>query len=200
MKQLIAIFSLALLTGCATAYLPNYRLGYTMIEPIQTESMRFEDSVLAIHFSVNENNIRFIMTNKINTPLKLIWDDAAIAVGNSSEKVLRPGMRYIDAGKSQPPSTIPGRSSYREEITPAGNVYFHSAASNFDVSEWKKVPILPNSDYALHAAKLTPDDLKGQIIKVVLPFQLDGKEKFYTFAFKVSEVGKRNSNGSYTSL
>jgi len=75
MKQILPIL-IILFSSCVT-------YTYKLVEPIESNSLSMENDTMKISFSMAPKKVKkinFHLENKLNTPMKVIWDDASVSV------------------------------------------------------------------------------------------------------------------------
>lgn len=140
-----------------------------------TESgLYFEDRYIRIGFvPVLNSTISFSLLNKTDSTIRVIWDEAAfIQIDGSTERVMHSGVRYIERDRPQPPSVVPPGARLDDIILPTSNVYYISG----QYGGWRTHDIIPQS-LAL--------DFDGYTIGVLLPLDIGGSRRDYTFYFDI---------------
>lgn len=199
MKQTLYTALIAVvLISCSTAavtkslYGNTYRYDYVMVDPAGDSTLRFEDDNLRFDFTITNQEVDFVVKNKSNTPLKLIWDEASMVVFGKAQKVMHKGIKYTDRNLSQPPTTIPPQATWSDLVLPTENVYwkegYYSQYSSIP-GGWKTQDLFLTNDMNKESTKQLILQLVGQEISVYLPVRNpEGKEIGYNFRFKVSNI------------
>ncbi|MBM3236228.1 hypothetical protein FJZ31_08005 [Candidatus Poribacteria bacterium] len=191
-----------LLTGCAT-YRVDYDIGlYEVERPAQArerygeqkitkvqeeniEKYYFEDEMVQIAWIPIASRISFVLTNKTDYSIKIVWDEAAFVDTNGmSHRVMHSGVKYIDRNNPQPPSVIVRRGAITDDIIPSDNVYYASG----DFGGWREEPLLPNSGTDARALKTKAEKYSGKTYQVLLPLEIEGIINEYIFTFKINNV------------
>lgn len=164
---------------------------YEMVSPKLSSLLFFEDSSISASFIISSNEIDFTLKNKLNDPIKLIWDEASMVVIGSSEKVMHKGVKYIDRNSSMPASTILPNSNLDDLVVPTGNIYYKEGYYGTYYSSaggWQTKPLLLSTlNLPKDSSLIGP--LNNQVITLYLPISdMQNKRIGYTFKFKVSEV------------
>jgi hypothetical protein len=190
------------LTGCL-AYRAYYDIGLSEVErPTQAkerygeqkvtkveeqgvEKYCTEDEMVKIVWVPTSSQISFILTNKTDHSIKIVWDEAAFVDENGmSHRVTHSGVKYIDRNNPQPPSVVVRKGTIMDFLIPSDYVYFESG----EYGGWKVLPLFP--EYGTTAEKLKAEAEKyiGKTIQVLLPLQIEDVVNEYIFIFKVSNV------------
>lgn len=175
------------------------RYGEQKIEKMQEEGSQkyyFEDEMVKIVWIPTSSEIDFLLTNKTDHSIKIIWDEAAYVDENGvSHRVLHSGTKLVDRNNPQAPTVVVRKGSATDMIYPADYVSFASRS-------WIYRPLLPNHTddwiYNLNAGytgenlpnKLLKDanSIVGKTIQVLLPLQIEDVVNEYIFTLKVNSV------------
>lgn len=85
----------------------------------------YEDKNLSILWSGEKEQFTFLLKNKSNNSLKIIWDEASfINNKNQSSKVIHKGVRYINANNPQAPTIIPKGAELNDIIAPVDRIRY----------------------------------------------------------------------------
>ena len=174
------------------------------IKPETDNKYTYEDGLFFGVFYVLDASIHFVLTNKMDHSIKIIWDEAAfIDMEGQSGRVMHTGVKYADRNAPQPPSVIPKQSTLTDNVVPTNNVYYDN-----DYGDWKERGIVQpderrfvDSDSSLtltNAYKLIAERNKGRRFGLLLPLEIEGVVNEYTFWFEVQEVSVRTRRWSYT--
>ncbi|HBC0018017.1 TPA: hypothetical protein JG871_003936 [Enterobacter hormaechei subsp. xiangfangensis] len=74
------------------------------------------------------------VTNNSSQPIKIVWDNTAIAWNGNSSSVLPNGYKIADAAAPKAPTVVPPHSTVTKEITPSSNVSFAAGG-------WRYAPL-----------------------------------------------------------
>lgn len=98
-----------------------------MESPIKSNSLIFENDSIKFILYLTESNVQSIQIdvfNKLNTPVKIIWDDASISLNGYTEKILHKHVNFTDRNKSMPPTNIPPNEGLNDILAPSNMVKF----------------------------------------------------------------------------
>jgi len=149
------------------------------------EKFYFEDDMVGIIWSPTSSQISFILTNKTDHSIRIIWDEAAyVDVPGESHRVMHSGVKYIDRNNPQPPSVIVRKGSLSDFVVPTDRVVYVSGR----YGGWKTLPLFPNKSQ--HPSILEENALfyKDKTVQLLLPLQIEDVINDYIFTFKVNDV------------
>ena len=177
-----------------TKYSGNYNFGITQVEKNgvnskNEKSLTYEDSIISITWLPEQTNFAFSLQNKSNKNFQIIWDDAAMVIGDGgSKRVFHTGVKYNEAEKSQPPTTVIKGSSISDLVLPAENVSFvYDKALSAYV--WKEQNLLPVFiDKSKKFVEKSSNTYFGKKVIVSIPIKQGEKTIEYIFNFMVKDV------------
>ncbi|MCX6163883.1 MAG: hypothetical protein NTU73_03310 [Ignavibacteriae bacterium] len=160
----------------------------------------FEDDLVKILFLANSRKITFLIENKTDHSIKILWDESAFIDSKGvSHRIMHTGIKYNDRENPQPPSVIARKGKIEDLVFPTDYVYYSDG--------WKEMPLFVDFDY--HSAYLRGDyrnflDFREDVNKnlnkeysVLLPLQIENVTNDYIFTFKVNDIKteeERNKN------
>lgn len=116
----------------------------------------YEDNLISIQWEEKDQTFYFVLKNKTNDIIKIIWDEALIInFDNYTERVLHKGTDIEALKQSQQPSLIPSAAQLSDYFRPE---------NKYNVSK----------------------TVDGDIMKLVMPIQFGSNTMYYTFVFRVS--------------
>ena len=131
----------------------------------------YEDNFLDIVLFGEPEGISFVLKNKSQHTLKILWDEASfVDVDGSTSKIMHNGVKFSERENAQPPSTIIRGANLLETIIPTRNVYWDDTNK-----DWKAKSIYP----------VHPFDGTKQTI-LMLPIQIKGVTNEYLFIFETN--------------
>ena len=175
------------------------------IKPESDNKYAYEDGLFLGIFYVIDSRIHFILKNKTEHSIKIVWDEAAfIDIDGQSDRVVHTGVKYADRNASQPPSVIPGQRSLTDFVVPAKSIYYREGYYGTYYSSpggWEELGIvLPTSDkvaadrygvadsLAVEAFISKVKDNIGKRFGFLLPLEIEGVVNEYTFWFEVQDA------------
>ncbi|MBB6109768.1 hypothetical protein SAMN05421821_105186 [Mucilaginibacter lappiensis] len=127
----------------------------------------------------------FILTNKSEQTIKIIWDDAAyIDKDGTTHKIFHKGVKYLDRNNSQPPSGIIKGAKISDLIAPTDYAYYSSGS----YGGWQQTRLFEKPKR--HQPALF-DNITSRIL---LPISFNGTTIEYIFTFSINwfeEVKKK---------
>ena len=142
----------------------------------------YEDNLIKIVWTVTNVQFNFILENKSEHTVKIIWDDAVyIDITGTSQKVMHSGVKYTDRNNSQIPTVVIKNVKIEDLVSPTNNVYYRSGK----YGGWTTSALfLRQASTKEILIKLTGMYF-GKTVKVVLPLQVQDVVYNYSFIFKV---------------
>ena len=171
-----------------------------MIKPEPDNKYFYEDGLFSGIFHVTNSRINFVLTNKTDHSIKIMWDESAfIGLDGHSCRVAHTGVKYADRNASQPPSVIPGRTSLTDFVLPTDRVYYREGFYGKYYSSpggWEELSlVLPSSrritdvdSTAVQTFRSEVENNKGKRFGLLLPLEIEGVVNEYTFWFQVQDV------------
>jgi hypothetical protein len=118
---------------------PDPIVQFRLTEPKGSIGLRVITQDFSISFSVEPEEVGFVLVNKTTAPMKMLWDESAyVDQRGRTHRVMHAGVKYIDRDKSMPPSLIPPGSSLEDIVFPVSYVYYSGGwrqRNLFDVYE-----------------------------------------------------------------
>lgn len=127
----------------------------------------YSDDLIDMAILAEEYQFSFILNNRSNNSIKIIWNDAVfVDIDGSTSKIMHSGIKYVDKEKDQPASVIVKGAKLEDIAIPVQKVFYH----NF---EWSNQSLFEKAD----------KKIKGQTIKLMLPIQIGNSIIEYVFEF-----------------
>lgn len=146
----------------------------------------YEDKYMKISWYVGRDMFYFKLCNKTKHALKIIWDDAALVMPDSSiSRLMHNGIKYSQKNETQVATTVPSGAKLTDVLVPTENVDYSNQIG------WYVSPILKHSlttDYETEKAM----SMKGKALKVLLPIKIEEVQNEYTFVFTIDDVTIEN--------
>jgi hypothetical protein len=185
MKKLILIaVAVTSLTSCYnTQTVPYSSYSYNMLDSTKqvvdtSSTLSYVDSMINAVFTIGKKDISFVMRNKTDKTMKILWDETLFIQNGISERVMHGGVKYTDRNQSMPASVIPPNTLHTDIIVPSNKVYYregyYSQYSSIP-GGWEQKDLFPESTE------------KGTQFSVYMPTIINGATKDYTFNFQVGE-------------
>lgn len=157
----------------------------------------FKDEMIEIFWELSPKKIEFILTNKTEHTVRIIWDESAfVDEFGMSHRLVHGEILKIDKNRFIPPSVIVRQGRFKTFVYPAD--YIGDSQSGLK-------PILP---YKLSSQDVSVfedsestnrnkffDNAKskvGKTLQVLLPLEIEGIKNDYIFIFKINSVENLN--------
>jgi hypothetical protein len=151
----------------------------------------FEDDLVKIAWLATSSSLSFVMENKTDHSIKIIWDEAAFVDDKGvSQRIMHSGVKYTDRNASQPPTIIVRKGRIEDIIVPTNNVYFDEGYYGkyyTRKAEWKEKPFFESLQYG-GDPKAFENQMRnnvGKTFQVLLPLEIENVVNDYIFKFKV---------------
>ncbi|RKY95098.1 MAG: hypothetical protein DRQ13_07520 [Ignavibacteriae bacterium] len=140
---------------------------------------------------VTSSNMSFLMENKTDHSIKIIWDEAAFVDNDGvSHRIMHSGVKYTDRNTSQPPTVIVRKGKIEDIVVPTDYVYFaegYYSKYYTRKAEWKEKPFFENLQYG-GDPKVLENEMRnnvGKTFQVLLPLEIENVVNDYIFKFQV---------------
>lgn len=173
------------------------RYGNQKIEKVQEEGISkyyFEDDMVKILWLPSAYKIAFILNNKTDHSIKIVWDEASfVDTTGGGHRVMHSDVKYTDRNNPQPPTVVVRKGSIEDIVFPTDYVYwkegYYSRYSSIP-GGWQELPLLPSFQSGGSSAELKAkaEANIGKTLQVLLPLQIEDVLNDYIFSFKVNEV------------
>lgn len=137
-----------------------------------TSPNAFEDETLRIGWEPGESQLGFILTNKTDASMRILWDDASfVNTSGRGDRVMHQGVKFADRSASMPPTLIVHGATLDDLVAPASNVFWREGYGS-EGGNWASKPLLSGA-------------AESGSVKVLLPVESNGAVTEYLFAFNV---------------
>ncbi|MCR5362042.1 MAG: leucine-rich repeat domain-containing protein [Bacteroidales bacterium] len=154
----------------------NRYSGVSEVEDESVKRYKFEDDIISVTISGLPSNFSFVLRNKTENSLKIIWDEAVFVDFNgNTSKVMHNGVKYAERENAQMPTTIITGAQVSDNITP--NVFVKSTNSGW----------IAYDNYPKDAS------LEGSTIKIMLPIQIKNQINEYIFEFSLKYIESKET-------
>jgi hypothetical protein len=138
------------------------------------------------------NDIVFVVHNKMDNPVKIVWDEGKfIDEKGGTHRLLHSGIGYEERNDFHPPTIIYAKDNLEDFVYPAD--YWHKEEpgnkSHRNQGYWKRDSFLPTQIIG------TADELRtkaepfaGKTFQVILVLQINGVRNDYMCTFKINNV------------
>jgi hypothetical protein len=213
MKKYLSVLFLAIIfSGCTVSGF--YVLNLTGVECPQSAKERYgeqkiinfkesngktyvyEDELIKIAWFPSSTAFSFILENKSDYSIKIIWDDASyVNTKGYSGRVVHSGVKYNERNNSQPPTVIAKKTYLDDLLIPTENIYYDEAWVLFwgnIGSAWKIKPLIPNIAETKKDLYYLTKQYIGKTVKILLPLQVQETVNDYIFTFNITDFIIKN--------
>ena len=203
-------------------YYADYDISLTKVDTLKKSSkqsitgkLKFDDPKISITRLPNPKQFVFVLENKLNHSIKILWDETVFVDENGgNHKIMHSGIKLTDRGNSQPPTVIIKGGKLEDLIYPIDYISWregHYSKYSSSAGEWDEKPILPHAYSTIQAVDgvmLDPmiyggknaqqgfieraNSYTGKILKISLSLEDNGTKNEYLFTFKVNKVAIRH--------
>ena len=201
LRVIVTVVAPVVVAGCTSPFVANYHVGLQTVERdpqaqeqfgmaevaevSEGDSVAFvlEDGLVRLTWVVEEARLPFVLENKTDQPVRIIWNEAIfVDLNGAPHKVMHRDVRYGQRGEVHDPTTVdPGKA--REDYVLAIHLVYQTSDAS-----WHEEPFLTpsrrQSREDLEPARLNV----GRSFVVVLPLEFEGEVHEYVFTFRVRSV------------
>ena len=198
----ISLLSVERSTGTEKVY-EKQRIETVLEEGIT--KFYFEDDMMRIKWRPTSNDISFVVHNKADNPVKIVWDEGKfIDAEGVTHRLIHSGIGYEERNDPHRPTLIAARGSLEDFVHPADYFQWEKWSSK-QQGYWKRASFMPTQ------IKGTAEELRtkaepfvGKTFQVILALQIDDVRNDYVCTFKINNVDvtekeqqpEKKSNGS----
>ncbi len=162
----------------------RYRLSHRLISPVESDTLQFRDSTIAISFVLADQSFQMRFENLTSRTLKILWERSGYTdARGQSHRLMNSGIRFQDRNNPIPDQLVPPRATMQESVIPVSKVSF--------VQHRKAYEIRPLFDLNTEAAA----GLKGKTINLFLPVDVGGAIIPYNFKILITDSVKEAIQG-----
>ena len=181
---------LLVLTSCTTTkYILNGNYRLSTVENNGTDSITqvktatYADDMIGATLSVGENSIKVKLSNKTNSSMKILWDEASfVDPSGNAHRVIHGDVKIMDIGKAQIPSVVPKGKQYVGELVLEDSVEWVHVASRDDHGYWKHNTLIKGVTFDKESEAMS-STIKFNPVLLLLPVEIDGQRYEYSFNF-----------------
>ena len=162
----------------------NGKINIINLKQENYKNYSYDDNNIRIIWSPLSSQFDFILQNKTNYTIKILWDDVVFVDNNICYKVIHSNVKYIDKTNHQLPTVIIKNTNIEDLIIPIKNIYFDT--------KWKIKPFFPNIAFNDNELNILVNKYIGKEIKIYLPLKIQNNIKEYIFIFKVKQFIEKN--------
>ena len=143
----------------------------------------YEDKMIRIEWLPLPTGFSFVLENKSDNTIKIIWDQAVYVDENgSSNKVIHKGVKYTERNNSQIPSVIIKKAKIEDMVMPKKNVSYSSG----QYGGWRIEPLFDNRPVVEERRKEREKNISGKNVRILLPLKIEDIINEYIFTFEIN--------------
>ena len=200
MKKILSlsiVTAITLVSCVAPSMLSRYGYAYEYKHRLvgdKTTGDTYKDENIEISFAYPKTELDFELTNLTQNPIKIIWDEVSFIQYGEGKRIFHKGVKYTERSNPQVPTIVPVGTSYSDLVTPIDNVsfdqgYYVNAFAN-KPAEWVTSDLWFPNDFNKPEVSSRIMQLKGLKYSLLLPMEVNGVKKNYTFEFEITDVSK----------
>ena len=185
----ISLISVEKSTGTEKVY-EKQRIETVLEEGIP--KFYFEDEVVRIKWRLTSNDIVFVVHNKADNPVKIIWDEGKfIDAEGVTHKLLHSGIGYEERNDFHPPTIVYAKDTLEDFVYPADCWQKEESGrkSHKNQGHWKRGSFLPTQIRGTaEELRTKAEPFVGKTFQVILALQINGVRTDYVCTFIVNNV------------
>jgi len=168
----------------------------------------FEDEMVGIKWRPTPNDIVFVVHNKTDNPVKIVWDEGKfIDEEGVIHRLLHSGIGYEERNDFHPPTIIYAKNTLEDFVYPADCWQKEESGkkSHKNQGHWKRGSFLPTQIRGTaEELRTKAEPFIGKTFQVILALQINSVRTDYVCTFIVNNVdvtekeqqpGKNTNNG-----
>jgi hypothetical protein len=149
-----------------------------------TKKYSYEDDMIMTIWLALEDEFSFVLENKTNHSIKIIWDEAVFVDENgSSGKIMHSGVKYTDRNNSQPPTVVVKNAKITDVVVPTDHIWYSSGR----YGGWRTIALIDNLARSREELDIQAKEKIGKVVRVLLPLQIEETINEYIFSFKIED-------------
>ena len=152
----------------------------------------FEDDMMRIKWRPAPNDIVFVVHNKTDNPVKIVWDEGKfIDAEGVTHKLLHSGIGYEERNDFHPPTIVYAKDTLEDFVYPADCWQKEESGrkSHKNQGHWKRGSFLPTQIRGTSEELRTKaEPFVGKTFQVILALQINGVRTDYVCTFIVNNV------------
>ena len=175
MRWKLKLGSIAVVLLCVVwvLTLDGYADHFDLIEPVFSKWKLFSDENISVMFmfprgSLGYEGIHFHISNKSEHAIAIDWNRSSIiSPSGQVSNVIHEGVKFISAGTTLPPTTLPPGGSLLDHVVPTRNIHYSSSVG------WLVLP--------MHIKQ-------GDQFGMYLALEVGAVSRGYNFVFRATEM------------
>lgn len=155
----------------------HYQLKYRLLWPVQSDEVKFQDGVLTISITIEEQAFQVSLANRAEYPLKILWEQAQYTdIFGKNHRLMPSGVAYENRNNPVPAQVVQSRSSIKSAVIPIDNVYMSQQTKGYEIK-----PLFPREAGA---------GLKGKTFNLFIPMEINRAITPYNFRIEITDAVK----------
>ncbi len=159
----------------------KYVYEYSMVGPVKSQHMLFQNDSLKVQFSIDDTSVRFRLQNLTGASVRIHWKDVSIGVDNRYSWGMNSSTIYADSGSGRSSVPIPRLGYVEDLVIPSDNV-------NREGKQWFETDLFQTTDGGQKTTVEAIEKNIGKSIVLNLPLEFGGRIVEYRFVFTVTSV------------
>ncbi len=191
------------MTGCSGGYIANYEIGlYEADRPAEAQEQfgeqvvrtveemdqnysHFEDDMVSVSFEMKPKVFEVEIVNKLDRAIMIDWDRAQyVDETGETHRLIHEDVLKKDIDKPQEPVAIEPGTLWKERVQSRENLTQVTGIH----TQWKVAPFFPYQDKSEAKLNDQVEGLTEKVVKIKLPFVVDGEPLDYTFGFLIHKI------------
>ena len=152
----------------------------------------FEDETVRIKWRPSPDDIGFVVHNKADHPVKIVWDESGFIDKNgASHKLLHSGIGYEERNDFHPPAIIFAKDTLEDFVYPADYWQKEESGkkSHKQQGHWRRASFLPTQMRGTaEELRTKTEPFIGKTFQVILSLQINGVRTDYISTFIINNV------------
>ena len=152
----------------------------------------FEDDMMRIKWRPAPNDIVFVVHNKTDNPVKIVWDEGKfIDAEGVTHKLLHSGIGYEERNDFHPPTIVYAKDTLEDFVYPADCWQKEESCRKYHKNQghWKRGSFLPTQIRGTaEELRTKAEPFVGKTFQVILALQINGVRTDYVCTFIVNNV------------
>ena len=149
--------------------------------------------MVRIKWSPRPDDIVFVLNNKVDGPVRIVWDEARFIDENGvSHRLIHSGIGYEERNDSQPPTVVVAKSAIEDFVHPADYFQWEGGGgkrSSKQQGYWRRASFMPTQiKGTAEELRVKAEPFVGKTFQVILALQIDDIPNNYVCTFKINKV------------
>ncbi len=159
----------------------KYTYNYTLLAPIASSRLAFEDDSLMIQFRFDDGALQFRIANLSDVQMRIDWSETTIGVSGRYSSVRHSENIYHPEDINMLSRIVPPNGFTVDFVIPRENIQYVG-------NRWSERDLLLTTDF--HSAQLQ-ERIRGNVgsrVALLMPVLFGHEKRWYTFEFVVTSI------------